>query len=89
LQDLQQEWRRRVTRARSSSLLPRLVDALFASPIITIPQAQKLLGITYASAQRNVEKLVQEKILFQYKEVPYGKVFIAGQILLVTGDLEA
>jgi Fic family protein len=58
LQDIQQ-WRQQLTQARSSALLLRLADSLFEMPILTIPQACKLLGVTYPSAQRIVRKLVK------------------------------
>ncbi|WP_287521963.1 hypothetical protein [Okeania sp. SIO2C2] len=34
-------------------------------PILSIPQAQEILSITYKSAQQNVEKLVTAGILVQ------------------------
>jgi Fic family protein len=81
LQDLQAEWHRQVARARASALLARLVDSLFASPVLTIPQAKQLLGVTYVSAQRSVEKLVDAGILQQMGEASYGKSYAAGEIL--------
>jgi Fic family protein len=81
LQDLQAAWRDRLTRVRTSTLLLRLVDGLFESPVITIPEAQRLLKVTYPSAQRNVEKLVEAGILQQIGESSYGKTFVAVEIL--------
>jgi len=45
LQDLQEEWRARLAQKRSPGLLFRLADSLFETPILTIPQAQSLLGV--------------------------------------------
>jgi Fic family protein len=81
LQDLQAAWRDRLTRVRTSTLLLRLADGLFESPVITIPEAQRLLKVTYPSAQRNVEKLVEAGILQQIGESSYGKTFVAVEIL--------
>lgn len=81
LQDLQQEWHQRLTRARASTLLLRLADGLFESPVLTISQAQKTLGITYRSAQLNVQKLVRAKILEEVGDATYGKRFVAPEIL--------
>ena len=36
LQDLQIEWKERLSQARASALVPRLADSLFVSPLITI-----------------------------------------------------
>lgn len=81
LQDLQQEWHQRLTQARVSALALRLADSLFAKPILTIPQAQHLLDVTYPSAQRNVERLVQAGILQPIGEASYGKTYVATDIL--------
>jgi Fic family protein len=86
LQDLQLEWRRRLTQARASALLPRLADALFDSPVITIPQAQRILQVTYHSAQHNVEKLVEAGILTPHSGSATGKTFRAEDILHTTGE---
>ena len=86
LQDLQIEWRERLTQARTSALLPRLADRLFDAPIITIPEAQRILGVTYSSARNNVEKLVGAGILRQVGEGSYGKVFLADEILQIIED---
>lgn len=86
LQDLQIEWRDRLTQARASALLPRLADSLFESPVITIPQAEKILDVTYRSAQLNVEKLVEAGILIQIDEASYNRVFIAPEILRIIGE---
>jgi Fic family protein len=86
LQDLRETWHKRLAKARTSALLLRLVDILFDSPILTIPQAQQLLNVTYSSAQHNVEKLVRVGILRPVAEVTYGKTYIAPEIMIVIGD---
>jgi len=83
LQDLQNEWHRRLAQDRSAGLLFRLVDSLFISPVVTISQAQRLLGVTYRSAKLNVEKLAQAGILRQTGESTYGKTYLAEAILQV------
>ncbi len=85
LQDLQLDWRERLAEARSASPL-RLAESLFESPVVTIPQAQRLLDVTYHSARRNVEKLVMADILQPIGESPRGKMFVAQEVLeAVTG----
>ena len=85
LQDMREAWRERLAKARSALPL-RLADSLFASPVLTIPQAQRLLGVTYHSAQRNVQKLVDAGILQQVGESSYGKTFLAAEILQAMGE---
>jgi len=88
LQDLQIAWRERLMQARTSALLVRLADGLFTSPIITIPEAQRLLNVTYPSAQRNVEKLVRAGILQPVDDASYGKTYLAAEILDIIADKE-
>ncbi len=90
LQDLQLEWKGRLTQARASALLLRLADSLFEHPVLSIPEAQRLLGVNqYHSARRNVEKLVEVGILQQIGESSYGKTFVADEILKIAGEDEA
>ena len=86
LQDLQQEWHRRLAQARVSALALRLTDSLFATPVLTIPGAQRFLNVTYPSAQRNVERLVQAGILRLVSETSYGRAYVATEILDVIRD---
>jgi Fic family protein len=87
LQDLQLEWRNKLTRARSSTLLLHLAESLFDSPVITIPRAQRILDVTYRSAKLNVEKLVAVGILSQTNDASYDKVFVASDILEVVESI--
>lgn len=88
LQDLQLEWRERLTQARASALMLRLADSLFESPVLTIPQAQQLLGVTYHSAQHSIGKLIEAGILQQVGDASYGKSYRAHEILLTVGSGE-
>ena len=80
LQDLQLDWRQRLEGERSALPL-RLGDHLFQSPVLTIPQAQHVLEVTYHSARRNVEKLVKAGILQPAGEVGGVRTFVAGEVL--------
>ena len=80
LQDLQEGWRARLARHRSLGLLFRLADSLFETPILTIPQAQSLLGVAYNTAKVNIDKLGAAGILRQKGESPYEKTFYAPDI---------
>ena len=80
LQDLQLEWRARLTGARSALPL-RLTDYLFQSPVLTIPHAQGVLGVTYHSARRTVEKLITVGVLQPRGELAGARGFAAGEVL--------
>lgn len=87
LQDLREDWHKRLSQARTSALALRLTEALFTTPIITIPQAQRLLELgSYHSAQKNVEKLVEAGILQLADDATYGKSYIAAGILRIVHD---
>jgi Fic family protein len=72
-QDLQIEWRERLTASGASGRLLLLSDKLFEAPEITIGQAQEWLSITHPGAQKNVAKLVVEGILKPAGEALRGK----------------
>jgi Fic family protein len=80
---LWERWRRETQSARSSALLPKLVDALFATPALTIPKAGRIMGVTYAAAQRNVRKLVDAGILRPASDATYNKVYVADEIIKI------
>ncbi len=84
LSALQLDWRRRLAQARASALTLRLADALFETPILSIPQAERLLGATYRGAKLNVDKLVDFGILSPAGPSQGGKLFIARDILRIT-----
>lgn len=82
LQDKQQEWRERLGKQRSANLL-RLADMLLARPVLSIPDAQQMLSVTYHTARNQVEKLVDAKILTLMEETNYGKLYTADEILKI------
>ena len=82
LLDIQQLWRERLGKQRSANLL-RLAGMLLARPILTIPDAQQMLGVTYHTARNQVEKLVAAGILTQYSETQYGRLYAADEILKI------
>lgn len=58
-----------------------MVDQLFASPTITVSGAAEILDVTFAAAQRNIDKLVQRGILKEMTGQERNRVYVAGQIL--------
>lgn len=83
IEDLQMDWEQRLSgRGRSTASL-RLAHSLLAAPILTIPQAQRLLGMTYPAAQKNIERLVQAGILRQVGDARYGRAYVAEELLSI------
>lgn len=81
LQDLQNSWRDKLSQARTSASLLRLAEHLFEEPVITIPRAAEVLGVTYPPAQRHVRRLVDEGILVPIGEKAHGRTFVCPDIL--------
>lgn len=78
--DLQSDIKNRLTKARTSILLMGLVDLIFERPIISTPLAAEVLGVTYNSAKKNIDKLVQVGVLsvLDFDETP--RLFLAREI---------
>lgn len=84
--DLQADWHKRLTGARSSTLLLQLADSLLERPVVTIPRARSILGVTYPSASRCVGKLVEAGILRQMGRSSYRRTYIAMEIIELLGS---
>jgi Fic family protein len=73
LLDLWQSYRQRLSSPRSSVLLERLIDSLFENPVVTIPRAVQLLGVTYPAAARHIHTLLGAGILAEREILPGRK----------------
>ncbi len=78
---LWQDYRQKLQTARASALLLRLVDELFSFPALTISQAREVLGVTYPSAKKTMEKLVKAGILKTADERQWNRVYFASEIV--------
>lgn len=81
LTDLRDTFHARLHAPRATGLLHKLVDALFRSPAMTISRAAQVLGVTYRSAQQNVERLVTSGILREVTGQKRNRVFISDEII--------
>lgn len=61
--DLRESYIQHVQQARASALLISIIDILFDSLVISIPQVADKLGITYTAAKANIGKLSSYQIL--------------------------
>jgi Fic family protein len=85
LMALWQEFRKRLQTARMSILAQNLVDQLFQQPAMSVATAQQVLGVSFASAQNNVMRLVTLGILKEVTGRKRDRIFIAPEILQLTG----
>lgn len=70
LHQLRERMREQVATNHSSGSAAKLVDALFDIPVITIPRAREVLGVTHRAATVNIAKLVEFGIL---EEIGHGR----------------
>jgi Fic family protein len=82
---LWQDYRKRLQTARVSILAQNLVDQLFQQPAMNVGLAQQLLGVGFLSAQNNVMRLVKLGILKEMTGRKRNRIFIAPEILQLTG----
>jgi Fic family protein len=86
LQDLRESWHNQLAKTSRSTLLLRLADHLFTSPVLTVAEAQEYLGVSYPGAKSNIDRLVQVGILRQAGEASYAKIYLAREILRTIGE---
>ncbi|HUK76066.1 MAG TPA: Fic family protein, partial [Thermoleophilia bacterium] len=58
-----------------------LADETFRTPCVTVPQAQRALGVTNPTARRVVRELQSREILEEYAEKRWPRVYLARPIL--------
>ena len=81
LLSLREEYRKVFQKPQGSSSALALVDYLFKSPFVSVTGASKLLGVTYNSGKKNIEKLVAAGVLAEYRQRSWGKVYWSEPIL--------
>jgi Fic family protein len=87
LLDLREEWRATVQTEGFAASVLQLVDSLFQTPIVSIPQAKALLGMTFRSAQLNVHKLVDKGYLTEVTGQQRNRLYLAKPISkILTAD---
>ena len=79
--ELRKSYVNQFSMARSSSLILHLIEELFSHPVITITQAASRLNVTYRSALKIIEKLVNGKVLVEVGERKRNRTFIAVEIV--------
>lgn len=77
LQELRQRYQSILRDAKANTNAFTLMDSLFRNPHVTVPVAQRLLGMSYATAKRSIGVLVKVGILTQPKVRFRSKIFVA------------
>jgi Fic family protein len=81
LQDLRERYRTRFQAARAAARLLSTVDLLFARPILTVNQAAEALDVTFATAQRHINRLEAAGLLREITGQARNRVYRADEIL--------
>lgn len=82
--ELQRRYRADLQAAGRSANLLAIVDHLFESPVLSIPQVAEFLRVTYRAASLNIASLVQAGILEEMSDTSNPKLFAARAILQTT-----
>ncbi len=80
LRNLREEYRDRLQKSRQSGNTLRLLDELFAAPIMTAPRAARVLSITPVGARQVLERLINQEIVEVEKE-HWPRFYVARGIL--------
>lgn len=83
LLEIQTKYRANVQTARTSALVPRLIDFLLFSPVITAPFLAKHFKITQRAAQLNIDKLISVGILREVTGQLRNRMYAAEEIIAV------
>jgi Fic family protein len=81
LLDLWQGYRGKMQELAMSTTVLRLIDELFSSPIITISHAQKILQVSFPTAQASIQKLEKAGVLRETTKKQRNRVYVAPAIL--------
>ena len=83
---LREEIQARVALPRASALLPKLVDDLFADPVVTVPRVIERFGISPPTARSLLDKLEELRIIHEITKRQRGRVYVAHDVIDLFSD---
>jgi Fic family protein len=83
LQSLRAEYQGKIQSRRAPARLLRVVDLLFAGPVLTTRRVESELGIPFAGAQRLIDQLVQLGILREVTGGRRNRIYRSDQIFTI------
>lgn len=81
LQEIRSDYISRVQTPRASSLLPALVDKVCEFPVISVPETQRALGVTYRASKNLVDRLVAVNILTDLPNTNRPKLYYSPGVI--------
>jgi len=88
LRSVRDRWGERI-QARSDAAAWKVVDILMAQPVIGSPTVQERLGIPVMSANRAIERLVEDRVLNEVTGRHRDRVYEAKEVLLALDGFAA
>ena len=81
------DWHEQLAQTRTSALSLRLANNPLALFVLTTPETQQFLGVTYKSAKNNIDKRVDAGSLRQVGDATYSNVLVAPGKLQIIGEI--
>ena len=81
LKNLQAKYIQKVRTARTSALLTKLIEELFNQPMVTMGKVAELLGVTPNTAQKHIDRLIDNGILRELTGRKRNRIFVAEGII--------
>ena len=81
LEGLRDRYVKLVRKERADERLSQAVNALFSSPILTVRQMEKQLGISYLAAERCMQRLIELRILREITGKARNRIYQADEVL--------
>ena len=78
---LRETYLNRIVNCKGSIRLHKIIDKLFESPAVTVPQISKIFDITYPTARNDIDILCKQNILVKGSYSSRPKVFLSPEII--------
>jgi Fic family protein len=85
-EQIRDEFHARVRIPRASTLLPPLVDEIFADPVVTVPRVMSLFDISKTAAQTLLDRLASLEIIREVTGKPRNRVYLAQAVVDLFSD---
>jgi len=84
LLQLRDNFRKAVAESGGSARIATITDQLFTRPVVSIPDAARLMGVTYPPAQNAINKLVELEILEELGGSSHPRRYVCWQVVNAT-----
>ena len=81
LVSLRETYLNKIANCKGSIRLHKIIDKLFESPAVSIPQISKMFDITYPTASNDIKLLVKQNILVKGNFTSRPKIFLSPEII--------